>query len=96
MIREIVTAAAMYFSDQALVTAADTLIPETRPQQQCRHRDLQKMKSCLELKLQPQPDPYAAMWDADWVSAVTPIVEDGVAAASANSAKPDVAKKPHK
>jgi hypothetical protein len=96
MIREIVTAAAMYWADTA--TAADTDIPQMRPQtqQQCRHKDPQKLRQCLDLKMQQQPDPYAAMWDPNWVSAITPIPEAGITNTSATTANPNVAKKPLK
>lgn len=96
MIREIVTAAAMYWVDMSTASAADapSLIPQT--QQQCRHKDPQKLKQCLDLKMQPQPDPYAAMWDPNWVSSITPIPESNIANASANTADPNVAKKPLK
>lgn len=96
MIREIVTAAAMYLWDTSTASAADapSLIPQT--QQQCRHKDPQKLKQCLNSKMQDQPDPYAQMWDADWVSSITPIPEVSVANTSASTANPNVAKKPLK
>ena len=96
MIREIVTAAAMYLWDMSTASAADapSLIPQT--QQQCRHKDPQKLKQCLASKMQQQPDPYAAMWDADWVSSVTPIPESGITNTSAKQPVPNVAKKPLK
>lgn len=96
MIREIVTAAAMYLWDTNTASAADapSMIPQT--QQQCRHRDPQKLRQCLDLKLQQQPDPYAQMWDSDWVSAITPVPESAVTNTSASTANPNVAKKPLK
>lgn len=95
MIREIVTAAAMYWVDMGTAAAdAPSLIPQT--QQQCRHRDPQKLKQCLASKMQQQPDPYAAMWDADWVSSVTPIPESSITNTSAKQPDPNVAKKPLK
>ncbi len=95
MIREIVTAAAMYWVDMGTATAdSPSLIPQT--QQQCRHKDPQKLRQCLDLKMQQQPDPYAAMWDADWVSSVSPIPEVGITNTSATTANPNVAKKPLK
>ena len=92
MIREIVTAAAMYWVDTAAAADTPSLIPQT--QQQCRYRDPQKLKQCLNSKMQDQPDPYAALWDPDWVSAITPIPE--VANTSAGKPDPNVAKKPLK
>ena len=94
MIREIVTAAAMYWVDTAGAAESPSLIPQT--QQQCRHRDPQKLRQCLDLKMQQQPDPYAAMWDADWVSSITPIPEAGITNTSAKQPDPNVAKKPLK
>lgn len=96
MIREIVTAAMMYWVDTA--TAADSDIPPMRPQlqQQCRHKDPQKLRQCLDLKMQQQPDPYAAMWDPNWVSSVSPIPEAGITNTSAKTPDPNVAKKPLK
>jgi len=98
MIREIVTAAAMYWVDMSTATAADTDIPQMRPraQQQCSHRDPQKLRQCLDLKMQQQPDPYAAMWDPNWVSSITPIPEAGITNTSAKTPDPNVAKKPLK
>lgn len=77
MIAEIATAAVMYFSDQAW--AADTDLPVIVPALTCRYRDPQKMRQCLAAKMQDQPDPYAQMWDSDWVSSIRPIPEDSVA-----------------
>lgn len=96
MIREIATAAAMYLWDMNTASAADapSLIPQT--QQQCKYKDPQKLKQCLNSKMQQQPDPYAAMWDADWVSSVTPIPESSVTNTSAKTPDPNVAKKPLK
>ena len=96
MIREIVTAAAMYWVDMGTAGAADSpsLIPQT--QQQCRHKDPQKLRQCLDLKMHDQPDPYAAMWDPNWVSSITPIPEAGITNTSAKQPDPNVAKKPLK
>jgi hypothetical protein len=96
MIREIVTAAVMYWVDT--VGAADTDIPPMRPQtqQQCRHKDPQKLRQCLDLKMQQQPDPYAALWDPNWVSSITPIPEVSITNTSAKTPDPNVAKKPLK
>ena len=95
MIIEIATAAAMYWANTA--TAAQSDIPQMLPPAaQCRYRDPQKLRQCLNAKLQPEPDPYAAMWDPNWVSSVTPVTEPGQASGSANTANPNVAKKPLK
>lgn len=94
MIREIVTAAAMYWVDTATAADSPSLIPQT--QQQCRHKDPQKLKQCLDLKMQQQPDPYAALWDPNWVSAITPIPESNITNTSAKQPDPNVAKKPLK
>jgi hypothetical protein len=56
MIIEIATAAAMYLAD---ATAAQSDIPPMRP------RAAQRVQ-------QQEPDPYAAMWDPNWISSVTP------------------------
>ena len=95
MIIEIATAAAMYWANTA--TAAQSDIPQMLPPAAvCRYRDPQKLRQCLNAKLQPEPDPYAAMWDPNWVSAVTPVTEPGVTNTSATTANPNVAKKPLK
>ena len=90
MIIEIATAAAMYWADTA--TAAESDIPQMRPraQQQCSHRDPHKLRQCLDLKMQQQPDPYAAMWDPNWVSSVTPVREGEAASGSATTANPNL------
>jgi len=106
MIIEIATAAAMYLADSTTAaTAAESDIPPMRPktQQQCRSRDPQKIRQCLDHKLQQQePDPYAAMWDPDWISSVTPVREGEQKSGSAytpnpnnGSSKASVASKPH-
>ncbi len=95
MIIEIATAAAMYWANTA--TAADTDIPQMLPPAAvCKYRDPQKLRQCLNAKMQPEPDPYAQMWDPNWVSAVTPVTEPGQASGSASTANPNVAKKPLK
>ena len=95
MIIEIATAAAMYWSDRAL--AAESDIPQMLPPAaQCRYRDPQKLRQCLNAKMQPEPDPMAAMWDPNWVSSVTPISDSSITNTSANTANPNVAKKPLK
>ena len=95
MIIEIATAAAMYWANAA--TAADTDIPQMLPPAAvCRYRDPQKLRQCLNAKMQPEPDPYAAMWDPNWVSSVSLIPEPGVTNTSAKTANPNVAKKPLK
>ncbi len=95
MIIEIATAAAMYWSDRALAT--DTAIPQmTSPAAQCKYRDPQKIKQCLDLKMRTLQQQDGDMWDADWVSSVTPITDSTVANTSANAANPNVAKKPLK
>ncbi len=95
MIIEIATAAAMYLAENVTATQSD--IPPMRPQlqQQCRHRDPQKLRQCFDRK-QQEPDPYAAMWDPNWVSSVSPIPEAGITNTSATAANPNVAKKPLK
>jgi len=95
MIIELSTAAAMYWANTVL--AADTDIPQMLPPAAvCRYRDPQKLRQCLNAKMQPQPDPYAAMWDPNWVSAVTPVQDSSITNTSATAANPNVAKKPLK
>ena len=95
MIIEIATAAAMYWSDRAL--AAESDIPQMlSPAAVCRYRDPQKLRQCLNAKMQPQPDPYAAMWDPNWVSSVTSVQDSSITNTSATAANPNVAKKPLK
>ncbi len=95
MIVEIATAAAMYWSDRAL--AADTDIPQmTSPAAQCKYRDPQKIKQCLDLKMQTLQQQDGDLWDTDWISSVSPIPEVGVTNTSAKTANPNVAKKPLK
>ena len=86
MIIEIATAAAMYLAD---ATAAQSDIPQWKPR--------------LAQRVQQQDaDPMAAMWDADWISAVTPVREGEQKSGSAKAANPNlggskasVASKPH-
>ena len=97
MIIEIATAAAMYLAENVTATAAESDIPQMRPRAAlCRDRDPVKVRQCFDRKQQPEPDPYAAMWDPNWVSSVTPVTEPGVTNTSANTANPNVAKKPLK
>ena len=95
MILELSTAAAMYWANTA--TAAQSDIPQMLPPAAvCRYRDPQKLRQCLNAKMQLEPDPYAAMWDPNWISSVTPVTEPGQASGSASTANPNVAKKPLK
>jgi hypothetical protein len=95
MIIEIATAAAMYLAEN--VTAAQSDIPQMRPRAAlCRDRDPQKIRQCFDRKQQQEPDPYAQMWDPNWVSSITAIPEVGVTNTSATTANPNVAKKPLK
>ena len=89
MIIEIATAAAMYLAENVTATAAQSDIPQMRPR-------------AAQPKQQQQPDPYAAMWDPNWISSVTPTRESEAASGSANTANPNyggskgsVASKPH-
>jgi hypothetical protein len=63
MIIEIATAAAMYLAENVTATAAQSDIPQMRPR-------------AAQPKKQQDPDPYAAMWDPNWISSVTPMRED--------------------
>ncbi len=95
MIIEIATAAAMYWSDRAL--AADTDIPPMLPPaQQCKYQDPQKIKQCLDLKMQTLQQQDGDLWDPNWVSSVTPIADSSITNTSATAANPNVAKKPLK
>jgi hypothetical protein len=101
MIVEIATAAAMYLADAT--TAAQSDIPQMRPRAAlCRDRDNEKVRQCFDRKQQQEPDPYAAMWDPNWISTVTPVRDSEQASASAKATNPNdggskapVAKKPH-
>jgi hypothetical protein len=92
MIIEIATAAAMYLADSTTAaTAAESDIPQMKPRA-AQHRE----------NKQQEPDPYAAMWDPNWISSVTPVREPGQASGSAytpnpkhGSSKGSVASKPH-
>jgi hypothetical protein len=103
MIIEIATAAAMYLAENVTATAAESDIPQMRPRAAlCRDRDPQKLRQCLNAKMQPEPDPYAAMWDPNWISSVTPVREGEQKSGSATTANPNdggskgsVASKPH-
>ena len=102
MIIEIATAAAMYLAENATATAAESDIPQMRPRAAlCRDRDPVKVRQCFDRK-QQEPDPYAAMWDADWISSVTPATEGEQKSGSATATNPKhggskgaVASKPH-
>ena len=86
MIIEIATAAAMYLAENVTTTAAQSDIPPMRPRAaQPRHQ-----------KQQQDPDPYAAMWDPNWISTITPGPELNITNTSANTPNPNVAKKPLK
>jgi len=99
MIIEIATAAAMYVADATTATAAESDIPPLRPlaTQQCRYRDNERIRQCLMSKMQQQQDPYAAMWDPNWVSAITYDPKD-IRVSDSGSAKagPRVLPKSHK
>ena len=77
MIIEIATAAAMYLADAT--TAAQSDIPQMRP----------RAAQPRVQKQQQDPDPYAAMWDPNWISSVTPVREPGQASASAKATNPN-------
>jgi hypothetical protein len=91
MIIEIATAAAMYLAENAATTAAASDIPPMRPRAAlCRDRDPVKIRQCFERKQQQQdPDPYAAMWDPNWISSVTPVREAEQKSGSAKAANPN-------
>jgi hypothetical protein len=74
MILEAATAAAMYFSNQAL--AAESDIPVMVPALSCKYRDPKRMRACLDRKMQNTPDPYQDMWDPNWISSITYKPED--------------------
>ena len=94
MIIEIATAAAMYLAENVTATQSD--IPQMRPRAaQCSYRDPVKVRQCFDRK-QQEPDPYAQMWDPNWVSSITPIPEAGITNTSAKTPDPNVAKKPLK
>ena len=76
MIIEIATAAAMYLAENVTTTAAQSDIPPMRPR--------------AAQPKQQQPDPYAAMWDPNWISSVTPVREGEQASGSANTANPNL------
>ena len=103
MIIEIATAAAMYLAENVTATAAQSDIPQMKPRAAlCRDRDPVKVRQCLDRKQQQEPDPYAAMWDPNWISSVTPVREAGQASGSAKPTNPKhggskgvVASKPH-
>jgi hypothetical protein len=103
MIIEIATAAAMYLAENVTATAAESDIPQMRPRAAlCRDRDPVKVRQCFDRKQQQEPDPYAAMWDPNWISSVTPVREGEQASGSATATNPNlgsskgsVASKPH-
>jgi hypothetical protein len=80
MIIEIATAAAMYLAENVTATAAQSDIPQMKPRAaQPRHQ-----------KQQQEPDPYAAMWDPNWISSVTPVRESEQVSGSATAANPNL------
>ena len=92
MIIEIATAAAMYLAENATTTAAQSDIPPMRP----------RAAQPRVQKQQQDPDPYAAMWDPNWISSVTPVKEGEQKSGSATATNPKhggskapVASKPH-
>jgi hypothetical protein len=89
MIIEIATAAAMYLAENVTATAAQSDIPPMRP------RAAQRVQ-------QQDPDPYAQMWDPNWISSVTPARGSEQKSGSATATNPNlggskasVASKPH-
>ena len=101
MILEAATAAAMYWADRTIADSS-SLVPQMRPELTCRHRDPKRVQQCLTAKMHDQTDPYAALWDADWVSSITPVNEGEQKNTSAKAANPKhggskgaVASKPH-
>ena len=75
MLLEIATAAAMY-AYNSTTTAAESDIPVMVPALTCRYKEPKKIRECLERKMRPEPDPYQAMWDPNWVSSITYRPED--------------------
>ena len=75
MLLEIATAAAMY-AYNSTTTAAESDIPVMVPALSCKYKDPRKVRQCLDQKMRPEPDPYAAMWDPNWVSSITYKPED--------------------
>jgi hypothetical protein len=74
MILEAATAAAMYFSNQAL--AAESDIPVMVPQAMCRFKEPKRVRACLDRKFQNTHDAYQDMWDPNWISSITYKPED--------------------
>ena len=77
MLLEIATAAAMYAYNNT-TTAAESDIPVMVPALTCRYKEPKKIRQCLDQKMRPEPDPYQAMWDPNWVSSITYRPEDVV------------------
>jgi hypothetical protein len=76
MIIEIATAAAMYLAENAATTAAPSDIPPMRPR-------------AAQPKQPQDPDPYAAMWDPNWISSVTPVRGSEQKSGSATATNPN-------
>jgi hypothetical protein len=74
MIIEIATAAAMYWVDTA--QAAESDIPEMRPQALCQYKDPKRVRQCLDRKFKSDRDVHEDMWDPNWVSSITYRPED--------------------
>ena len=75
MIIEIATAAVMYLAENVTATAAQSDIPVMRPR-------------AVQQQQQQDADPMAAMWDADWISSVTPTRDSEQKSGSAKAANP--------
>ena len=77
MLLEGAVAAAMYAYNTA-VTAADSDVPVMVPALTCRYKEPKRVRQCLDRKMQPEPDPYSAMWDPNWISTITYEAKDVV------------------
>lgn len=76
MLEYIATVVGMQQVDEVLLAKAQAKennqaqIVQTAPTIICSYKDDIKIKQCLEAKfkvLEKTPDPYADMWDRDWI-----------------------------
>jgi hypothetical protein len=70
MIDFIASVAGMFFTNEALAAEkkpqpAPVIVVQTA---QCKFKDPAKIRECLDAKFKDDRDPYADMWDQNWIN----------------------------
>jgi hypothetical protein len=70
MIDFIASVAGMFFTNEALAAEKKTVPTPVVIEQtvQCKFKDPAKIRECLAAKFKDASDPYADMWDQNWIN----------------------------